>query len=117
MIKKDEEKVLSELIRKYKLAEGDQEPSSILDLLIASIVYFSKIRPNLNRENPLSIMEMLCQIFLATGKNPDRCADLLGISPNTIKTYEQRIREKLHAENRVHAFYIAQVKGYLTVIN
>lgn len=106
------EKVLYDLIRTYKLSRN----KDVLEFLIACLVYVSKIKPNLTESNPLNLMEMLCMILLAIGKNPARCADFLGVSENSVKTYEQRMRKKLGAKNRLHAFYIAQRKGLLSVV-
>lgn len=115
--KNDKDKTLLELISKIKRIDQSIPLSEAENLLIACIAYISKIRPNPCPENPLSVIETLCIILLAIGKNPERSADLLGISPKTIRTYEQRIRDKLGARNRTHAFYLALTKGYITIEN
>ncbi len=66
--------------------------------------------------NPLTYREMVCMVLLAIGKNPDQCADIMGISTSSVLTYEKRVRDKLGARNRVHAFYMAIRCGYLKVI-
>lgn len=66
--------------------------------------------------NPLTYREMVCMVLLAIGKNPEQCADIMGISTSSVVTYEKRVREKLSARNRVQAFYMAIRAGYLKVI-
>ncbi len=105
------ESILNDLIKKYKSLHDPD----VLEFMVSCLFYVAKIKPHLCDDNPLNLMEMLCLILLAVGKNPDRCADLLGVSVNSIKTYEQRIRKKLGARNRLHAFYIAQMQGWISV--
>jgi len=76
-----------------------------------------KIIPEVSENNPLTMREMTCLILLAAGKNPDQCADLLNITYSSVTTYEKRIRQKLGARNRAHAFYVALHKGFLKVIS
>lgn len=111
MISKKNDTHLHELIKQYKLSDEDK---SLLDLVIANIVYISKLRPNM-KDKLLSPMELLCLILLSIGKNPDQCADLMGISVKTVRTYEQRARKKLGAKNRTNAFYLAQINGYISI--
>lgn len=111
MINKKYDATLQELIRQYKLSEDDK---SLLELVIANIVYISKLRPNM-KDKLLSPMELLCLILLTIGKNPDQCADLMGISVKTVRTYEQRARKKLGARNRTNALYLAQINGYISI--
>jgi DNA-binding CsgD family transcriptional regulator len=70
---------------------------------------------NLRKDNPLTAREMTCLMLLATGKNPEQCADLLNITYSSVLTYEKRIRQKLGVRNRVQAFYTALCKGYLKI--
>lgn len=112
----DKEKVLLELINKVKRI-GRSIPSEMENQLIACFAYISKIRPNPGPDNPLSMRQMLCVILLAIGKNLERSADLLEISPKTVRTYEKQIRKKLGAINRTHAFYLALINSYITVQN
>lgn len=74
------------------------------------------ILPNTKANNPLSLREMLCLLLLAMGKNPDRCADILNLTHHSVMTYEKRIRKKLEAKTRTHAFFIALQRGYFEVI-
>lgn len=77
----------------------------------------TKLRLKLSSENPLTLREMTCLILLAMGKSPPQCADLLGISVRSVTTYEERIRKKLGARNRTHAFYLASIRGYFSFEN
>lgn len=115
-MKKEDEKILADLMKKYNFADRGKISNEDIEFVMASISYVLKVRPNLNSNNPLSIREILCLAFLAAGKNPDKCADLLGISAKTIKTYEQRIREKLGARNRTNALYLAQIRGFISIV-
>ena len=65
--------------------------------------------------NPLTPREMSCLMLLATGKNPEQCADLLKITYSSVVTYEKRIRQKLGAMNRAHAVYIAISRGFVKI--
>lgn len=117
-MRKEDDKLLADLFNKYQSVEDTDllaDSKRMLELLFASITYTSGIRPNLQLQSPLSIKETLCLILLAVGKTPDQCADLLGLSAKSVGTYEKRIRHKLGARNRLNAFYLAQLHGYLSV--
>ncbi len=108
----DDKQLLSKFIREY---ENKSSPSAH-ELVISSVSYASKLRPNLRDDNPLTMMEMLCLIFMVAGEGKKSCAKLLSKSEHTIKTYEQRIRDKLMVKNRANAFYSALSKGYISVV-
>lgn len=110
------ENALIELIKKYQTAGDNKKSKEFLDIMVASIAYASKLRPHLAPDNPLSIREMMCLILLSVGKNPDQCGDLLGITAESVRSYEKRIRRKLGARNRTHAFYLASVKGFIQLV-
>ena len=107
------ENSLIEIIKKYKTSDDSKKSKECLDIMVASIAYISKLRPHFAPDNPLSIREMMCLILLSVGKNPDQCGDLLGITAMSVRSYEKRIRRKLGARNRTHAFYLAAVKGFI----
>lgn len=115
-MQKIDENSLMELIKNDKSAGNKKNSKEFLDMMIASIAYASKLRPHLVPDNPLSMREMMCLILLSVGKNPDQCGDLLGITAMSVRSYEKRIRRKLGARNRTHAFYLASVKGFIQLI-
>lgn len=115
-MKNEDEKFLSQLIQRYKICRGIENCHAALESLINNTIGFANIKLNVGKDNPLSVMEMLCMTILAIGKNPDRCADLLCISVKTVTTYEKRIRTKLGAGNRTNAFYLAQIRGFISVV-
>lgn len=115
-MKKQDEKILADLLKRCAFANKGALSGEDIEFVMAAIAYLLKMRPNLVPGNPLSVREMLCLTLLATGKNPEQCADLLGISVKSVMTYEQRLRKKLGAKNRTNAFYIAQVRGYISII-
>lgn len=80
---------------------------------LAGLAHYAGMTIDHSANNPLTVREMTCLILLANGKNPDQCADLLGISKRSVTTYEQRLREKLGAKNRTHALYLAASYGYI----
>lgn len=80
---------------------------------LAGLAHYAGMTIDHSSNNPLTVREMTCLILLANGKNPDQCADLLGISKSSVTTYEQRLREKLGAKNRTHALYLAVSYGYI----
>jgi|GEM_PF-6390886 len=110
MVKKEDEIMLRKLIKNYKSSNGSKDS---LELMVAGVTYVSKLKPNI-KDNILSLMETLCLILLAIGKNPYQCGNFLDISVKTVRTYEQRARKKLGAKNRVNAFYLAQMHGYVS---
>jgi DNA-binding NarL/FixJ family response regulator len=112
----DNELFLSKLIKKYKSDKKKSLTSNSHERVISGVIYTSSLKPNIKADNPLTMMEMLCLIFLVSGKEKRTCAKLLSKSEHTIKTYEQRIREKLMAKNRANAFYIALSKGYISLV-
>ncbi len=112
----DNEKLLSTLIKKYRSDEKKSHTNGARERIVSGVTYTSSLRPNAKDDNPLSMMEMLCLIFMVSGKEREKCAKLLNISQKTIKTYEQRIRAKLQAKNRANALYIALAKGYISLI-
>lgn len=114
---KTEEKALAELFQKFRLDDRRAIAGNIKDIIITAITCIAKLQPNLTPDNPLTLLEMIYLILLVTGKNPDQCADLLGVEMVTVQNTEKRIRKKLGARNRTHAFYIASVRGFLTFIH
>lgn len=112
MLEKNEE-IFAELIKKYRSSEKNRNTEGIKEDIIYSVAKTSNLLPNLKKGNPLSMMEMLCLIFMVAEKEPDKCAKLLNISPNSIKTYEQRVRYKLGTKSRANSLYVALVKKYI----
>lgn len=88
-----------------------------IELFCRDIARITQIKPNVSENNPLSMREMVCLILLASGMNPARCAELLNISSNSVATYEERIRRKLGAYNRTHAFYLAATRKYILLVD
>src|SRR5690348_6391494 len=88
-----------------------KKTNDTLELWCTEIAKITKIKPKLSEENPLTLREMICLILLSIGINPAQCADLLKISINSLARYEERIRKKLRAHNRTHAFYLATIRG------
>lgn len=86
-----------------------------LELKNISIETHLEISKNFQDKNPLTPREMSCLMLLATGKNPEQCGDILNIAYSSVITYERKIRQKLGARNRVHAFYLAIYRGYLQI--
>ncbi len=113
MIKTQEDKLLLERIRRYRATSKSSLPDDVAQHIVQHITGISNIKPNLCDDNPLSIMEMLCLILLTMGYVPKTCAKFLDVKLGTIKTYEERLRYKLSAKNRTHAFYLTLIKGYL----
>ena len=74
-----------------------------------------EIAEDVQDENPLTPREMSCLMLLATGKNPEQCADLLNITYASVVTYEKRIRQKLGARNRAHALYLVISRGFVKI--
>src|SRR4051812_21007103 len=97
-MKKEDEKLIAELIKKYKISEKNTEDEDVR-FVMKAIAFVLKVEAN-REKNKLSIQETLCLMLLSSGENPDKCADLLGISAKTVTTYEQRYRKKLGAKNR-----------------
>lgn len=115
-MKKEDEKAIAEFIRKHKLL-NKSKTNDINDIINASIIYLSGLRPNITSDNPLSTMQMYCLMLLATGRNPDQCADLLGISVHSVTKHEKRLRRKLGAKDRTHAYHLALRNNYISIIN
>lgn len=108
---KEDESLITQIAKKYKFDQS----LALSEAFVASIVYVSKLRPHIVKENPLSVREMVCMSLMTVTKNIHHCATLLNISPQTITTYEKRIRQKLGARNRTQALYIALRRGYLSL--
>src|SRR5262249_33214754 len=105
-------KLLRELFKNQKIVSRSDHLSAEITLAnITSVLY---LKPNFSSVNPLTVREMSCFILLVSGSNPDQCADVLEISVESVHTYEKRIRKKLGAHNRAHAFYLAFLRGYLS---
>lgn len=58
------------------------------------------------RLQPLSSRERHVLAFISQGLTNNETGDMLGIAPDTVKTYVQRILAKLNARNRCHAVAI-----------
>lgn len=109
----ENEKTLARLIKKYRSSEKNINTENIEELIICCISEILHLIPNPTKSNPLSMMEMLCLIFIFAGKESKECAKVLNISEKSIKTYEQRARHKLKVKNRTNAFYVSLVKRYI----
>lgn len=88
-------------------------PREIRAAMIAALLEDSGVKPNKLALNPLSSQQTLCLCLLAAGQTTKECALLLNIKEETVHKYERRIREKLKAVHRVHAYHIARQKGYI----
>lgn len=112
--------VFDELLAFFKRHENfyvrQKKSADAVEELCLGIAQITKIKPNVSENNPLSLREMTCLILLAIGMNPARCSDLLNISINSLSTYEDRIRKKLGATNRTHAFYLASLHNYILFV-
>lgn len=113
--------LFNELLAFFKSHEDfyvrQKKSANSIELLCTGIARITQIKPNVSENNPLSVREMVCLILLAIGMNPAKCADLLNISPNSVATYEERIRRKLGAYNRTHAFYLATTRNYILFVD
>jgi len=65
------------------------------------------------RDNPLSDKEMEVLLRMAQGQTALEIAKALGTSKATVDYLTERIYDKLHAKNRVHAVMIAVRRGYV----
>ena len=90
---------LDELTKAIRtIAEGRPYiAESIRDKLL-----MQQLSPGRNGENPVAVLsdrERQVLLGLADGKNMPAIAEKLGISTSTVKTYKQRINEKLGLDN------------------
>lgn len=93
-----------ELVRAARLAmEGK---AVIHPALTRSFIEESRLRPA-RSETPLSNRESEILQYVAHGNTTKEVARHLGISPHTVKTHLERIFEKLGANDRAQAVYIA----------
>jgi len=74
--------------------------------LTRSFIEESRLRPS-RPETPLSTRESQILQYVAQGNTTKEVARQLGISPHTVKTHLERIFEKLGANDRAQAVYIA----------
>lgn len=88
-------------------------PRKIRAALIATLLEENGIQPNKTLLSPLSSQQTLCLCLLAAGQTTKECAVLLNIKEDTVHKYERRIREKLKAVHRLHAYHIACQRGYI----
>ncbi|MCC6493891.1 MAG: response regulator transcription factor [Pirellulales bacterium] len=63
---------------------------------------------------PISERELAVLRLAAAGAREAEIAAKLFLSPNTVKTYLRRIRQKLHAESRSEAIQIAMTLGLIS---
>jgi len=93
-----------ELVHAARLAmEGK---AVIHPALTRSFIEESRLRPA-RSETPLSNRESEILQYVAHGNTTKEVARHLGISPHTVKTHLERIFEKLGANDRAQAVYIA----------
>lgn len=109
------ETAICKIIQMDRLQNKNINTQKLSSQLAELILVSSGIKINEKASLPLSMMELLCLIFSAFGKKSEGVAWILGVKPSTVNTYFDRIREKLGAKNKLHAFYIAVQKGYITV--
>jgi DNA-binding NarL/FixJ family response regulator len=105
---------LSELVRAVEAAlRGELSvPSGLISpLLRQQVVRRRDDRVALRRFQLLSARELEVLGLLAGGHNQDEIADILVISPQTVRTHLERIRGKLGVRSRVHAAHLAVEYG------
>lgn len=88
-------------------------PRKVRAAMIATLLEESGIQPNKTLLSPLSSQQTLCLCLLAAGQTTKECAVLVNIKEDTVHKYERRIREKLNAVHRLHAYHIARQRGYI----
>ena len=115
-MRRSDETILLNLFNKYKRDDCEVGHQALLGTLTEIIIFMAGIRPVSHPHNPLSAREMFCLILLAIGKTPDQCADMLQVTIADIFAYEKKMRKKLDAKNRTHAFYMALSRGYIALI-
>jgi DNA-binding CsgD family transcriptional regulator len=64
----------------------------------------------------LSPREKEVVTYLANGKSRDQIAEILSIKAVTVRAYLESTREKLNAENILHAATLAVAKGFIDLI-
>jgi DNA-binding NarL/FixJ family response regulator len=101
---------LSELVRAVEAAlRGEPTVSSglIAPMLRQQVVRRRDDRATVRRFQLLSARELEVLGLLAGGHDQDEIADILVISPQTVRTHIERIRGKLGVRSRVHAAHLA----------
>lgn len=66
----------------------------------------------LSEDNPLSFNERICLALSFMGQERKRIAMILGVDPESVKTYYRRIFQKLQARNRQEAICVAFANRY-----
>lgn len=104
-----------ELVRAIRIvADGGSiiQPTMLRELL----QHISQFHPRPSRspiESPLTSRECEVLALIAEGKTNQEIAEILFVSPTTVKTHIQNILQKLHASDRTQAAVLAIRAGIL----
>lgn len=81
--------------------DGADVPNGSAPVLDASAV------PALRRTSTLSASELRVLALVAEGRSTEEAADMLSLSPHTVRTHVRNVMRKLEASSRAHAVAIA----------
>ncbi len=107
----------------FKSGEVEEIKEAVASLLAGEPCYYSPRFKCIHRQlkehslsrDVLSVRELEVLNLIAKGKNTDRIAEELDLSPNTIETYRKRLMSKLNASNMVDLIMKAINLGIIPV--
>lgn len=112
----NERRDVSQFICKYKFIDRKRIPGSKLSDL--SRVFEDNVHLSLSflSNNPLTVLETIIMALLILGALDREVAEILGIAPNTIRSYLSRIKYKLGVKTKSGAIVETLRNGIIKII-
>lgn len=99
----------------YRFIDRSHIPKKAVNSFVEAFGESTNVLMSISKENPLSRMETMVLGLCTAGLVDADIAKMLGISPNTVKTYMKRIKEKFSVTRKTDAVTKALRLGVLKV--
>ena len=106
---------LQVFIQKYRQGKKAIIPAQEISTLAAIVYRCCRIQINFNHNNPLSLMETLTLAISIAVRSYEDQVKILGISRETLRTYEKRVKAKLCVQSKLQAIANAVSRGIIRV--
>ena len=106
---------LQDFIQKYRLGKKPIIPANELATLAKIVYRCCQVHITFDRNNPLSLMETLTLAMSIVVRSYEEQVKILGISRETLRTYEKRVKAKLCVDNKLQAIANAVSRGIIRV--
>jgi DNA-binding CsgD family transcriptional regulator len=120
MLNQDFEKNAQQQIKgflgQFKSIDRIHIPQNRISDLVDVLSDSANISANFNKENPFSVMETVTIALCVLNSSDNEIGGILGISPNTVRSYMGRIKEKLNVSRKIEAVTKSLREGIIKII-